>query len=313
MGHWYLKHLNELPTAMPERYESRTIDEAEGLSEQFIHEVVVYVDPQVAKLRHLIEEARTRLADLEASYTSEKSRVLALQAIIFKRLRPYFEERDRLRLVVNHRRSYIKALLSEGEEAAGKVQEQFEQAEAETKQEYEDIGAEMEAKQRLSDGDEAELKRLWRELVKLFHPDRYANDPDKQDTYTKLTGAINAAKDSGDLDTLKKIAADPNAYVMRRGWTAIDLRDIEQPDQLQKLFNCLEAEILTVIEGTNALKRSPSFELYQTLEETPEELDRVISQQINGILEEVEKLKTEAERLKREITELSGDDAPVIG
>jgi archaellum component FlaC len=39
----------------------------------------------------------------------------------------------------------------------------------------------------------------------------------------------------------------------------------------------------------------------------------VIGQQINGIAEEVEKLKTEAERLNQEIAELSVDDAPVIG
>jgi outer membrane murein-binding lipoprotein Lpp len=38
----------------------------------------------------------------------------------------------------------------------------------------------------------------------------------------------------------------------------------------------------------------------------------VIGQQINGIAVEVEKLNTEAERLKQEIAELSGDDAPVI-
>ncbi len=315
MGRWYLKALDEAPPAMPERFDARAVDEAESdeLNEHFAHGVVVYVDPQVAKLRQLIDAARLRLADLEASYTSEKSRVTALQALIFKRLRPHFEERDRLRLVVNHRRSYIKTLLSDGEGAADKVREQFKEAEAQTTQEYEDIGTEMEAKRRLSDDEEAELKRLWRELVKLFHPDRYASEPDKQDTYTKLTGAINAAKDSGDLETLRKIAADPNAYVMRRGWTAIDLRDNDQPDQLQKLFHSLEAEILAVIESTEALKRSPSFELYQTLEETPEELDRVIGQQINGITKEVEKLKAEAEKLKREIAELSGDDAPVIG
>jgi DNA polymerase-3 subunit epsilon len=314
MGRWYLTALDK-PAEEQERSSAFQGADADGepLNEHFAHGVVVYVDPLVAKLRPLIDAARLRLADLEAIYTSEKSRVTALQAVIFKRLRPHFEERERLRLVVKHRRSYIKTLLSEGEEAAGKVREQFEQAEAQTKQEYEDIGAEMEAKHRLSEDEEAELKRLWRDLVKLFHPDRFASEPDKQETYTKLTGAINSAKDSGDLETLRKIAADPNAYVMRRGWTAIDLRDNDQPDQLQKLFHSLEAEILAVIESTEALKRSPSFELYQTLEEKPDELERVIAQQINGISEEVAKLKTEADKLKQEIAELSGDDASVIG
>ena len=81
--------------------------------------------------------------------------------------------------------------------------------------------------------------------MKLFHPDRFADDPVKMATYTRLTGAINAAKDSGDLETLRQIADDPAGYVMRHGWTAIDLGDTDELEQLQKLFNSLEG-ILSV-------------------------------------------------------------------
>ena len=38
-----------------------------------------------------------------------------------------------------------------------------------------------------------------------------------------------------------------------------------------------------------------------------------VEQQIEGINEELSKLKTDAERLKKEIAELSGDEASVIG
>jgi DNA polymerase-3 subunit epsilon len=171
----------------------------------------------------------------------------------------------------------------------------------------------MESKHRLSADEEFELKRLWRELVKVFHPDRFANDPEKQEAYTNLTGAINAAKDGGDLSTLRQIANDPTGYMLRQGWAALDLSDTDEVEQLQKLLSSLEAEILSVIEATDALKESASYELTQVVEKDPGILDRVIGQQINGIAEEVEKLKAEAERLKQEIAELSGDDAPVIG
>jgi DNA polymerase-3 subunit epsilon len=171
----------------------------------------------------------------------------------------------------------------------------------------------MEAKRCLSDDEETELKGLWRKLVKVFHPDRFANDPAMQETYTKLTGAINTAKDSGDLDTLRQIANDPLAYILRRGWTAIDFGDSDELEQMQKLFNSLEAEIIAVIEATDALKESPAYELYQITEREPEVLERVVEQQIEGINEELTRLKTDAERLKKEIAELSGDDAPVIG
>ncbi|MEQ1934866.1 MAG: J domain-containing protein [Fimbriimonadaceae bacterium] len=186
--------------------------------------------------------------------------------------------------------------------------EEHHEADARTQQEYEDTGAAMESKGRLSDVEESELKSLWRKLVKLFHPDRFADDPEKMAAYTKLTGTINTAKDSGDLETLRQIADDPAGYVMRHGWTAIDLGDTDELEQLQKLFNRLEAEIIAVIEATDALKESPDYELYQITEQEPEVFERVIEQQIAGIDEELTQLKTEAERLKREIGELGGED-----
>ena len=188
----------------------------------------------------------------------------------------------------------------------------YHEADARTHQEYEDTGAAMESKRRLSDDEESELKSLWRKLVKLFHPDRFADDPEKQAAYTKLTSAINAAKDSGDLETLRQIADDPAGYVMGHGWTAIDLGDTDELEQLQKLFNSLEVEIIAVIEATDALKESPDYELYHITEQEPEVFECVVEQQIAGINEELTQLKTEAERLKKEIVELTGEDA-VIG
>ncbi len=190
---------------------------------------------------------------------------------------------------------------------------EYQRAETRNREEYEATGAAMESKRRLSDDEEAEVKSLWRKLVKLFHPDRFADDPAKMEAYTKLTGVINTAKDSGDLETLRQIADDPAGYVMRQGWAALDLGDTEELDQLQKLHSSLEAEIIAIIEATSALKECPGYELYQTIEQEPEVFERVVEQQIQGIQEDLITLKTEAERLKNEITELSGDNEPLIG
>jgi len=94
--------------------------------------------------------------------------------------------------------------------------------------------------------------------------------------------------------------------------TAIDLSDTDELEQLQKLFNSLEAEIIAVIEATDALKESSDYELYQITEREPEVFERVVERQIAGIEEELTGLKTEAERLAKEIVELTGTDAPVF-
>jgi len=101
--------------------------------------------------------------------------------------------------------------------------------------------------------------------------------------------------------------------MMRHGWAAIDLGDTDELEQLQKLFNSLEAEIIAVIEATDALKESPDYELYRITEQEPEVFARVVVQQITGLDAELAELKTEAKRLKKEIVELFGEGAAVIG
>ena len=61
--------------------------------------------------------------------------------------------------------------------------------------------------------EQGELRKLWKKLVSLYHPDRFAHEPDKLATYEKLTAAINHAKDGGDIETLRQIADDPYGFI----------------------------------------------------------------------------------------------------
>ena len=313
MGRWYLQQIELEPKA--ERggtFFAAACHAAPAPDGTPMEGVVLYTSPDLQRLRGLIASSRARLAELEATYTSEKSNVAALQAQMFQRLRSHHEERDRLRVLVAFRQKFIHTLLRDGEEEAGHVRDEYQQADANTQKEYADTEAEMQAKHRLSETEEVEIKILWRKLVKLFHPDRFAHDPQMQETYTKLTGVINTAKDNGDLETLRQIAEDPNGYILRQGWTAIDLGDSDELEQLQKLFNSLEAEILEVIEALGELHESSAYKLYKIVEDEPEALDELVELQAQAVQKQVTELQTEAERLKNEITELTGEDAPGV-
>ena len=166
---------------------------------------ILYVSPELEELRQLVAGARAQLAELETDYTKEKSRVDAVQAALFRHLREHYQKRDRLRLMVDYRRKFLGSLTRGDAEEAKQAEKNFEQAKTQADKDYEELSAAADKKQQLTAEQEAELTRLWKKLVKLYHPDRFANEPDKLEAYHKLTAAINQAKDIGDIETLRRL------------------------------------------------------------------------------------------------------------
>jgi hypothetical protein len=272
--------------------------------------VVIHQNPELKELRGLVDAARSRLAELEAAYTIEKARVDSLQARLFSQLRQYHQERERLRLIVSYRRQFLDALLRKGEAEAEQVQREYHEATARIDREYEETAAAMAAKKELTDEEEAELAKLWKTLVKLYHPDRFAHEPDKLETYSKLTAAINRGKDSGDLDTLRQIASDPHGFILRQGWASLDFREEEHAARLGKLLESLEMEILSVLEATNQLRASPEFELYELTAKNAKMFDEVVSKQTTVLETEIIDLTHKADQLSKEIAKLTAQGQP---
>jgi len=151
--------------------------------------LVLFKNLELERLRVLIEAARGRLAELEASFTIEKAKVDGVQARLFQRLRQHCQKRDVLRLVLEHRRRFLDVLLQE----AGHVEQEYRQAKEHCEQEYEEVAGTLSEKKQPTPAEEAELVKLWKKLVKLYHPDCFATEPDKLETYSQLTAAINRA------------------------------------------------------------------------------------------------------------------------
>ena len=99
-----------------------------GTGESPVPPLVIYVNPELEELRQLVSGARARLAGLETDYTREKSRVDAMQAVLFRLLREHYQKRDRLRLIVGYRKKYLDSLVRGGEEEAKQAEENFAKA-----------------------------------------------------------------------------------------------------------------------------------------------------------------------------------------
>jgi DNA polymerase III epsilon subunit-like protein len=304
MGRWYLQRLEEAEPSLFVAWECARDPAGVAVAGK---DVVLYVNPELQRLRALVDAARARLAELEASLTVEKAKVDAMKARLFARLREYFQRRDRLRLVISYRRKYLESLVRDGEEDAAKIQQEYRQANAQNEQEYAETAAAMKEKKELSAEGAAEVTTLWRKLVKLFHPDRFAHEPEKLETYQKLTAAINHAKDNGDLATLRRIAEDPHGFILRQGWAALDFGEEREIAQLRRLWESIELEIIRVLETRNQLRESPDYELHQLTTQTPEFFDETVRRQVAALEKELGSLESQAEELAKEIEELTGE------
>jgi len=124
------------------------------------------------------------------------------------------------------------------------------------------------------------------------------NEPDK------LTAAINQAKDSGDIETLREIAEDPEGFLLRRGWANLDFSDKEELAQLRRLHETLQKEITGVAESLKELRASPDYELCQLAEQKPGILDELAAEQARQLEVENAELEMQAERLAKAIRQL---------
>ena len=267
---------------------------------------IIYISPELEQLRQLVAGARAQLAALETDYTKEKSRVDAVQAALFRRLRGHYQKRDRLRLTVDYRRKFLDSLTRGDRQEGMKAAADYEHAQTQTDQDYEELAAAADKKKQLTAEQEAELTQLWKKLVKLYHPDRFANEPDKLETYHKLTAAINQAKDTGDIETLREIADDPEGFLLRKGWAKLDFSDQEELAQLRRLHDTLQKEIAAVTESLKELRSSPDYELCQLAEQKPGILDELAAERAKQLEVDNAELELQAERLAEEIKQLGG-------
>ncbi len=269
---------------------------------------IIYTSPELEQLRQLVAGARAQLAELGTDYTKEKSRVDAVQAVLFRLLCEHYQKRDRLRLSVDYWQKLLDSLTRGNAEEAKQAGQNYEQAKTQSDQDYEELAVAADKKKQLTAEQEAELTQLWKKLVKLYHPDRFASEPDKLETYHELTAAINQAKDTGDIELLREIAEDPHGFILRQGWANLDFSDQEELTQLRRLHETLRAEIKVVTESLKQLRASPDYELCQLAEQKPGVLDELAAERARQLGVENAELEVQAERLAKKIKQLDDSE-----
>jgi DNA polymerase-3 subunit epsilon len=267
---------------------------------------------QLRLLNDQITFAQNRLVETDVRFTTEKFKVDSLRAELFKSLRKLYQERDRLRLVVQYRREFLNKNIKPDSNAAKSAENQFKKATEDSEKSYEEAFKRLSNKKPLTDEEESELRTIWKQLVKLFHPDLVHDDPEKAETFHKLTQAINQAKAAGDLETLKEIAADPEAFLKKKGWASVDLGESEDLETLKAKLEMLLKQIEEVQKATDELLASDDYQLLQLCQANESVLQSVTEKQGQQLTDECARLQTKADELQSQIWAVTGKEEPLI-
>jgi DNA polymerase-3 subunit epsilon len=305
MGRWYLAQLDNGCGLEDAAFLDLQIQEDAG-GTSIAAGLVVFQHAEKELYQRLVEASRNRLAELELEYGIEKSKVDSIRSKLFAVLRATYQERDRLRLLVQFRKAFIDRLLAEGEEAAGATAGDYQRESAEKDREYDSTASALEGKRELNEDETARLKQLWKKLVRMFHPDLHEHDPEKRKTYELLTQAINEARDRGDIELLERIAKDPQAFILKQGWASISLDAERGLKELRSLYEHLQARILAMIETLDELRASAEMEIFREVEQDEQVIDRIAAAQREELEQEIAALEKQARAREEEIEELVG-------
>jgi DNA polymerase-3 subunit epsilon len=306
MGSWYLSGLKNQEPIQQEftaaAIDLNTSNEPRGSMRSGI---VLFQSVEIDEIRFLVTAARERLADLEVIYARECNAIAVTQSKLFSLLKNSYQIRDQLKLKVSYRRRYLDSISSSADEL-DEIRDEYENERNKTEQEYDEASKIAESQKSLTEDQQAELKVLFRKLVKLFHPDRHVKDPEAYKAYTLLTQEITTARDAGDIEKLREIASDPKAYAMKIGAGLIDLSDEAELGKLRRLYESIQIQILEMLEALDELRTDPKYEFSQLSARRPDYLNEVAEEYRVDIEKECERLEQEAEQLATQIEELTG-------
>jgi len=307
MGKWYLRNISVV--SEDEELTVTHIDIGSSKHQQNKDTtrsgIVVYQDIELQAIKKLVDAARERLADLESIYSAESNKVAVVNSSLFKLLSAEYRKRDQLSRIIKYRKRFLDSFYSHSDHEED-IFEGYEEEEKNSNKEYEEAESAAESVQELTQEQKTDLKKIYKKLASLYHPDRAQSDVEIK-AYTVLMSAINLAKEKNDIEMLRKIANDPDSILQEAGEVTLGIRDRDDVSDLKRVYQVLQVKIVEIISKINDLKEDPQYELATLVERKPSYLDETAEEMKKELLEEISSLEVESSHLAREIAELTGD------
>ena len=174
-------------------------------------------DPEIRTLRAKISDRQDTVAELELELFDIRASLEEFERKLEARIRPLERQLTGLQAQLRESRHDAERRAQWGKdlEQAPDVVKQFERAWTPGRQR-------TKKPQKTSEPEKSELKALYRELAKRFHPD-LTTDPEQKKWREEMMAAVNAAYQNQDLNALLELRQQPDRHPVRESLTREEL------------------------------------------------------------------------------------------
>lgn len=266
--------------------------------------LVLYFDPAIEYLKAKIERDVIVLNALEKQYLNSRNMidVFKLQKSIL--VRDKLEEHKIRQLTLNYLELFFNTLLSNNVEAIDKIVEEYLQNLKQLKLFQKNSSISTSCKSDVTQDEMEEISFLWKSLVKIFHPDKYSN-VNKRSACQRISSLINDARDELNIDLLREIALDPEAFLLRKEWSLLSHTETFSIIRLENIYSAIGFQILKYNELIDKISFEPEYRMSQISAKVPNYLENITKQfndekniEISIIIEQCENIMFQISKLQ---------------
>jgi hypothetical protein len=251
--------------------------------------IAIWTDPEIALLEAELERLKADLADFETEQAELEHLISRFQAAHNEALGGLIRQLLEIRM----------RILERQRKTDPKKQEAFEQATSDFEKFQQDQEIQEEADRRtqwqLSDEEKSELKRLFRKVAKLCHPDVVPKE--HHDAAADMFRQLSEAHERGDLARVRQLFERASAGLFDTT-QEVDADAARKKERLRATIDAIREAMKRTCAGIQAIKESTS---YQTMD-THTDWSHLFENQAKLLVQEIDALKATLEELPNEPT-----------
>lgn len=262
----------------------------------------------IAERRSVLESVQSALVELESDLADQLAAINAFEYELRARVRPLISRVEELESEINGYRDQLRQ--ERVDEADGDWSDWSVEGEgAASSGDYRYWGKSAPPPSpRTAKVDALQLKRLFRQLARRFHPDMARDEADRA-YRTGIMMAINVAYANGDLDRLQELALEPDASQrVSNAQTDEQLADalLREIEQCHRRIDEIRIEL-------NAADEHASARLMRRVNEAAAKGVDLLADMIRQLREEISQKMVERDVLKAELASTSEPDMELSG